>query len=182
MGEMRAFHSAVFWRRASSGKDWRPASISLILATKGRRRFTSRSFFEPMIFFMISPSMAFCAQAVKTSYGKRGEPSKGFADGGRWSVVKPPTCFPSLISAHVARGQSSVRAACLSSDTRGKWQNHVWQNHGKCHRSMYRIRNIVLLSVLLRTFAVTAQPMVVTEHDWTFRAGNGRCGIVQSNI
>jgi len=36
--------------------------------------------------------------------------------------------------------------------------------------------------VLLRTFAVTAQPMVVTEHDWTFRAGNGRCGIVQSNI
>src|SRR6185503_11282585 len=48
-----AFHSEVFWRKASSGKDWREASISLIFATNGRSLFTSRSFLEPIIFFRI---------------------------------------------------------------------------------------------------------------------------------
>ena len=44
------------------------------------------------------------------------------------------------------------------------------------------IRNILLLSVLLWPFTVRAQPLLVTEHNWTFQAGNGRYGLLQSNI
>src|SRR4051794_16015374 len=45
-----------------------------------------------------------------------------------------------------------------------------------------RIRGIVLLSVWMWVFTASAQPMLVTEHDWTFQIGNWRYGVFQLNI
>ena len=47
---------------------------------------------------------------------------------------------------------------------------------------MLHIRHIVLLSVGLWTVTANAQPIMVTEHDWTLSVGNGRYGVFQSNI
>jgi hypothetical protein len=55
--DKRSFHSRVFARRASSDKDWRPTSISLICFTMGNIRRNSRWFFEPMIFLRIQLNM-----------------------------------------------------------------------------------------------------------------------------
>jgi hypothetical protein len=41
---------------------------------------------------------------------------------------------------------------------------------------------VLLVSVFLPLVAANAQPMLVTEHDWTFAGGNGRWGIFQTNI
>jgi hypothetical protein len=46
---------------------------------------------------------------------------------------------------------------------------------------MSRISYLFALTLLLTSIA-TAQPMLVTEHDWTFRLGTARYGVCQWNI
>jgi hypothetical protein len=44
------------------------------------------------------------------------------------------------------------------------------------------VTGLLLLGVWLCAGSARAQPLMVTEHDWTFQAGNSRYGIFQSNI
>src|SRR5882762_9931327 len=67
--ESRSFQAAVFSRSDSSGNGCRDASISLILATSGRSRRTSRSFFDPIIFLMIKPIMLASKSVGKATGG-----------------------------------------------------------------------------------------------------------------
>ena len=68
---------AVFWRNTSSETLCSSVSKALMLATSGRRRFTSRSFLEPINFFTIYPIMI--ASTTTRRYGNRGRASKRLA-------------------------------------------------------------------------------------------------------
>jgi hypothetical protein len=49
------------------------------------------------------------------------------------------------------------------------------------HVGMSKIPYLVGLSLLIVSNTM-AQPVLVTEHDWTFRVGTGRYGVCQWNL